>query len=54
MKSRTQKEYKRRSKLVLQSEFSARNMIAVINKLAVPVVTYRYGVIDWKLDEIHA
>ena len=37
---------------MLKSELNARNKIAVINTLAVPVILYSYGVIDWKLDEI--
>ena len=44
------KVYKRRIKLVLKSELNARNKIAAINTLAVPVILYSYGVIDWKLD----
>ena len=46
------REYKKRIKLVLKSELNARNKIAAINTLAVPVILYSYGVIDWKLDEI--
>ena len=46
------KEYKRRIKLVLKSELNVRNKIAAINTLAVPLIPYSYGVIDWKLDEI--
>ena len=46
------KEYKRRIKLVLKSELNVRNNTAAINTLAVPVILYSYGVIDWKLDEI--
>ena len=46
------KEYKRRIKLVFKSELNARNKIAAINTLAVPVILYNYGVIDWKLVEI--
>ena len=42
----------RRIKLLLKSELNARNKIAVINSLAVPVIVYSYVVIDWKLDEI--
>ena len=45
-------EYKRRIKLVLKSELNARNKIAAINTLAVSVILYNYGIIDWKLDEI--
>ena len=52
MKAKIGKEYKRRIKLVLKSEMNARNNIAAINTLAVPVILYSYGVIDWKLDEI--
>ena len=46
------KEYKWWIKLVLNSELNARNRIAAINTLAVPVVLYSYGIIDWKLNEI--
>ena len=52
IKVKIRKEYKRRIKLVLKSELNARNKIAAINTLAVPVILYSYGVIDWKLDEI--
>ena len=52
MKAKIQKEYKRRISLVLKSELNARNKIAAINKLAVPVVSYSYREINWKLDEI--
>ena len=52
MKVKSKKEYKRRIKLVLKSELNARNKIAAINTLPVPVILYSYGVIDWKLDEI--
>ena len=52
MKVKIRKEYKRRIKLVLKSELNARNKIAGINTLAVPVILYSYGVIDWKMDEI--
>ena len=53
MKVKIRKEYKRRLKLVLKSELNARNKIVAMNTLAVPVILYSYGVIDWKLDEIH-
>ena len=52
MKVKIRKEYKRRNKLVLKSELNARNKIAAINTLAVPVIFYSYGITDWKLDEI--
>ena len=52
MKGKIWKEYKRRVKLVLKSELNSRNKIAAINTLAVPVIVYSYGIINWKLDEI--
>ena len=52
LKAKIKKEYKWWIKLVLNSELSARNRIAEINTLAVPVVLYSYGIIDWKLNEI--
>ena len=51
MKAKIQKEYKRNIRLVLKSELNPRNKIAAINTLAIPVVSYGYGVINWKLDE---
>ena len=48
MKVRIRKEYKRRIKLVLKSDLNTRNKIAAINTLAVPVILYSCGVIDWK------
>ena len=52
MKGKIWKEYKRRVKLVLKSELNVRNKIVAINTLAVPVIIYSYGIINWKLDEI--
>ena len=40
MKVKIRKEYKRRIMLVLKSELNARNKIAPINTLAVPVIIY--------------
>ena len=52
VKVKIKKEYKQWIKLVLNSELNARNRIVAINTLAVPVVLYSYGIIDWKLNEI--
>ena len=52
MKVKVKKEYKWQIKLVLNSELNDRNRIAAINTLAVPVVLYSYGIINWKLNEI--
>ena len=52
MKVKIKKEYKWQIKLVLKSELNARNRIAAINILTVPVILYSYGIINWKLNEI--
>ena len=52
IKVKIRKQYKRRIKLVLKSELNARNKITAIITLAVPVILYSYGVIDWNLYEI--
>jgi predicted RNA-binding protein with RPS1 domain len=52
MKEKIRKEYYRRTKLVLKSELSAKNKIDSINSIAVPVVQYSFGIIDWKASEI--
>ena len=46
MNAEIRKEYKRRIKLVLNSELNAMNLIASINTLAVPVIFYSYGAIE--------
>ena len=53
MKVKIRKEYKRRLKLILKSELNARNKMTAINTLAVPIVSYSYGVINWKVEDIH-
>ena len=52
MNAKIQKGFKRRIRLVLKSELNARNKIAAISTLVVPVLSYSYGVINWKLDEM--
>ncbi|KAI5721426.1 hypothetical protein M8J77_020648 [Diaphorina citri] len=52
MKKLIEKEYKRRLRMILSSELNARNKIQALNTLAVPVLQYSFGIIDWRLDEI--
>ena len=52
MKEKIRKEYYRRIRLVLKSELNATNKIDAINTLAVPVVTYSYNIINWKMEEL--
>ena len=52
MKEKVRKEYYRRVKLVLKSELNAANRFEAVNTLAVPVVTYSFNIINWKMSEI--
>ncbi|CAH3034003.1 unnamed protein product, partial [Porites lobata] len=52
MKEKIRKEYNRRVRLVLRTELNGRNKIEAINSLAVPVVQYSFGIIDWKISEL--
>ena len=47
MKEKVRKEYYRRVRMVLKTELNA-----AINTLAIPVVTYSFNIIDWKMSEI--
>ncbi|CAH3190022.1 unnamed protein product [Porites lobata] len=52
MKEKIRKEYNRRVRLILRTELNGRNKIEAINSLAVPVVQYSIGIIDWKISEL--
>ena len=52
MKEKIRKEYYRRIRLVLKSELNAANRIDALNTLAVPVVTYSFNIINWKMEEL--
>jgi hypothetical protein len=52
MKERLNQEYNRRLRMVLKSELNARNKITAIRVLAVPVLRYSFGIINWRLEEI--
>ena len=52
MKEKLTKEYTRRLKLVLKSDLNAVNKVRAINSLAIPVLNYSFGVIDWTKAEL--
>ena len=52
MKEKVRKEYYRRVRMVLKTELNAANRFEEINTLAIPVVTYSFNIIDWKMSEI--
>jgi len=38
--------------MILKSELNARNNITAIGALAVPVLRYSFGIINWRIEEI--
>lgn len=52
MKETIWKEYYGRIQLVLKSELNAINRIHVINTLAIPIISYSFNIIDWKMEEV--
>jgi hypothetical protein len=52
MKEVFQKEYLRRTRLVLQSKLNGRNKIKAINTWAVSLMRYGAGIINWRKDEL--
>ena len=51
-KDKLKKEYLRRLRLVLGTEISAKNGIQAIGPLAVPVLRYSFGIVDWCQEEL--
>jgi len=49
---RLKQEYSRRLRMILKSELNARNKITVIGALAVPILRYSIGIINWRTEEI--
>ncbi|KAL1448229.1 hypothetical protein WDU94_006605 [Cyamophila willieti] len=52
MKKKIKSEYIRRIRKILKTELSCKNKFEAINNLAVPVLTYSFGVINWLKSEI--
>ena len=52
MKEKIRKECYRRVRLILESELNASNRVNAINSLAIPVVTYGFGIIKWSITDI--
>jgi hypothetical protein len=49
---RLKKEYIRRLRLILCTELSAKNKMQAIGSLAIPVLRYSFGIINWHQEEI--
>jgi hypothetical protein len=52
MQERLNKEYTRRLRMILKSELNAKNKITANAALAIPVLRYSFGIINWRLEEI--
>jgi hypothetical protein len=52
MKEKLKQEYIRRLRMILKSEPNARNKITAIGALAVPVLRYSFGIINWRTEDI--
>jgi hypothetical protein len=52
MKDRLKQEHNRRLRMILNSELNTRNKITAIGALAVPVLRYSFGIINWRLEEM--
>lgn len=51
IKEKIRKEYYTRVHIVLKTELNAANKFEAINTLAIPVVTYSFNIINWKLSD---
>ena len=51
-KENLKKEYLRRLQLVLGTELSVKNKILAIGSLAVPVLRYSFGIVNWHQEEL--
>jgi hypothetical protein len=51
-KEKLKKEYVRRLRLIFNTELSAKNKMQATGSLAVPVLRYSFGIINWHQEEI--
>jgi hypothetical protein len=49
MKERLKQEYRRRLRMILKCKLNARNKITAIGALAVPVLKYKFCIINWRI-----
>lgn len=52
MKSKLIQEYFHRLRKILKSQLHAKNKLTAIGALAVPVIQYSFGIINWRIDEL--
>ena len=54
MRKKIQDEYVRRLKKICKSQLTSKNKVTAINQLAVPVVSYGFGIVDWHHKHLNA
>jgi hypothetical protein len=52
MKERLKEDCHRRLRMILKSELNARNKVTATGALAVPVLRYSFGTINYRIEEI--
>jgi len=52
MKERLKQKYNRRLRMILKSELNARNKITTTGALAIPILRYSFGIINWRIEDI--
>jgi len=52
MTERLKQEYSRKLRMILKFELNARNKITANGALAVAVLRYSFGIINWRTEEI--
>ncbi|KAF2890058.1 hypothetical protein ILUMI_16115 [Ignelater luminosus] len=52
VKDRLRREYIKRVRKVLKSELNSKNRMLAIGEIAVPVLQYSFGVVNWKIKEL--
>ena len=52
MNERVKKEYYRKATLFLKSELNGADKIGAVNTLTVPVITYGFNMINWRVSKI--
>ncbi|KAI5748289.1 hypothetical protein M8J77_023892 [Diaphorina citri] len=54
MKTKIMQQYYKRVRKILQSQLTGRNKFTAITTIAVPVLTYSFGILTWTMAEIQA
>ena len=52
MKEKITKKAKAKLRKLLETELSSRNMVVAINECVLPIVSYSFGVINWREAEL--